>query len=67
MAPERENWDQPGVVGYRLAGDPKQDVIDSDVYAVRVKHVVSVTPLSLDMTSRIDLEAFERLLREKLA
>jgi broad specificity polyphosphatase/5'/3'-nucleotidase SurE len=35
---------------------------DSDVYAVRVAREVSVTPLSLDMTSRVDLEQLARRL-----
>jgi 5'-nucleotidase len=61
--PERKSWDQPGLVGYRISGDPSQDNIDSDVYAVRVKRVVSVTPLSLDLTSRVDLKELEQLLR----
>lgn len=63
--PERKSWDQPGVVGYRLGEDPRLDESDSDVYAVRVKRVVSVTPLSLDMTSRVDFSLLEELLREK--
>jgi 5'-nucleotidase len=62
-APTRRSWDVPGRVGYRLAGDPSEDDIDTDVYAVRVKHVVSVTPLSLDLTSRIDLKEFDHQLR----
>jgi 5'-nucleotidase len=62
-APMRRSWDVPGRVGYRLAGDPREDDIDTDVYAVRVKHIVSVTPLSLDLTSRIDLKDFDRQLR----
>lgn len=62
-APARRSWNEPGRVGYRLAGDPRDDDIDTDVYAVRVKHIVSVTPLSLDLTSRIDLKDFERQLR----
>lgn len=62
--PQRKSWDQPGLVGYRVSGDPSQDEVDSDVYALRVKRVVSVTPLSLDMTSRVDLHELERLLRE---
>ena len=62
-APTRRSWDVPGRVGYRLAGDPSEDDIDTDVYAVRVKQVVSVTPLSLDLTSRIDLKDFDRQLR----
>lgn len=59
--PERKSWDQPGVVGYRLGEDPRLDERDSDVYALRVKHVVSVTPLSLDMTSRVDFNQLKRL------
>jgi broad specificity polyphosphatase/5'/3'-nucleotidase SurE len=35
----------------------------SDVYALRVQHEVSVTPLSLDLTSRVDLDELDRLLR----
>ncbi|RPI34811.1 MAG: 5'/3'-nucleotidase SurE [Chloroflexota bacterium] len=64
LAPERKTWDVPGVVGYRLSGDPRQDAVDSDVYALRVKREVSVTPLSLDMTSRVDLKDFEILLQK---
>ena len=64
VAPSRDSWEIPGLVGYRLSGDPDQDDVDTDVYAVRVKRVVSVTPLSLDLTSRINLKEFERLMRE---
>jgi len=35
---------------------------DSDVYAVQVDRVVSVTPLSLDLTSRVARETMETLL-----
>ena len=63
--PEREKWDQPGIVGYRVTGDPEQDIRDSDVYAVRVKRVVSVTPLSLDLTARVDFKELENLLRRE--
>jgi 5'-nucleotidase len=63
LPPERESWEQPGRVGYRLRGDPSQDQDDSDVYALRQKRMVSVTPLTLDLTSRIDLGAFEQELK----
>ncbi|HLE14704.1 MAG TPA: 5'/3'-nucleotidase SurE [Anaerolineales bacterium] len=63
LAPERASWDQPGRVGYRVVGDPGEDVTDSDVYAIRVKRVVSVTPLSLDMTSRVSFPRLAGLLR----
>jgi len=36
--------------------------LDSDVYAVRVAREISVTPLSLDMTSRVDLDQLARRL-----
>jgi 5'-nucleotidase len=35
----------------------------SDVYALRIQRVVSVTPLSLDLTSRVDFDLLNRLLR----
>lgn len=61
--PERPSWDVPGRVGYRVAGDPEQDEVNSDIYAMRIKRCVTVTPLSLDMTSRVDLKQFEQDLR----
>ncbi|MBP1701465.1 MAG: surE [Chloroflexi bacterium] len=63
VPPERLAWDTPALVGYRQMGDPAQDDPDTDVYALRVKRVVAVTPLSLDLTSRVDLQAFENSLR----
>ena len=36
---------------------------DSDVHALRVDRVVSVTPLSLDLTSRVAFEQLDELLR----
>jgi 5'-nucleotidase len=61
--PQRSSWDQQGWLGYCLAGDLDQDRKDTDIYALRFRHAVSVTPLSLDLTSRVDLGDFERLLR----
>jgi 5'-nucleotidase len=63
IPPERETWEQPGIVSYRVSGDPADDQIDSDVYALRVKRFVSVTPLSLDLTSRIEFKELDRLFR----
>ena len=64
LRPARSSWAEPGPLGYQLDQDLSDDDPDTDVYAIRVKHVVSVTPMSLDMTSRVGLEDFERLLRE---
>ena len=36
---------------------------DSDVYALCIDRKVSVTPLSLDITSRVDFDRLESLLR----
>ncbi len=63
VTPQRTTWDQPGTVGYRRIDEVSGSGTDSDVYALRVKRVVSVTPLSLDLTSRVDLTDFEKLLR----
>ncbi len=63
VTPKRTAWDQPETVGYRRIDAVDGAALDSDVYALRVKRVVSVTPLSLDMTSRVDLNKFDRLLR----
>lgn len=62
--PKRQRFDAPAPIGYRLDWQPHDDAEDTDAYAIRVRRVVSVTPLSLDMTSRVDLGEFERLLRQ---
>jgi 5'-nucleotidase len=62
--PKRESWDQPGIPSYEVVGDPSQDQPDTDVYTVRVKGAVSVTPLSLDLTSRIDLKDLQHFLQQ---
>jgi 5'-nucleotidase len=64
LRPQRASWSEPGPLGYTLHNDPQQDPPDSDLYALRQRRLVSVTPLSLDLTSRLDLPALEKLLRE---
>jgi 5'-nucleotidase len=63
LKPERDSWGVPGLVGYRQT-EALDDGPDSDVYVMRRKGLISVTPLTLDMTARVDLEDFEGLLRE---
>ena len=65
VTPKRTAWDQPETVGYRRIDQVEGAAIDTDVYALRVKRVVSVTPLSLDMTSRVSLQEFDKLLRSE--
>jgi 5'-nucleotidase len=61
--PQRTSWDVPGTVGYTEVADLKNEVEDSDVYVLRVKRKVSVTPLSLDWTSRVDFDELDDLFR----
>ncbi len=63
VTPSRTSWEQPETVGYRRIEQLDGAGVATDVYALRVKRVVSVTPLSLDMTARVDLKDFDRLLR----
>jgi len=52
-APDRANGQ--GRPGYNLIEDLCQAETDSDIWAVRVDRVISVTPLSLDLTARMSL------------
>jgi len=63
VAPERDSWDQPTVMGYREAGMLDNEPEDTDVYVMRKKRWVSVSPMSLDLTSRVDLDEFDKLIR----
>jgi 5'-nucleotidase len=64
LPPERAGWDQPGTLLYKEAAAPDHAGDDTDVHVLRSKRLVSVTPLSLDLTSRVDLGELERSLRE---
>jgi 5'-nucleotidase len=63
VTPKRSSWEQPETVGYRRIEQLDGIGADTDVYALRVRRVVAVTPLSLDMTSRVDMKEFDQLLR----
>ncbi len=64
IKPERSRLDEPGVVGYRVQVDLDAVEPDSDIHALYVRRMVAVTPLSLDLTSRVDLGELERALRQ---
>jgi len=65
IPPTRTSWDQPIVIDYRVAENWEQTGVDTDARSLHVKKKISVTPLSMDMTSRIPLSDFEALLREE--
>jgi len=52
VAPDRDNGE--GRPGYKLIEDLQQSEPDSDIRAIMLDQVISVTPLSLDLTSRVD-------------
>lgn len=53
-------------VGYDVLVDREQLEPDSDIYALLVDGVVSVTPLTFDLTARVNARAFEQTLRQKI-
>lgn len=61
-AKPRASWSTPTWIGYHVTSNLEQDDPDSDIYICRVKRQVAVTPLSLDMTSRVDLAELESYL-----
>ena len=60
--PERVALSDVGRMGYAPNTDPAQAEPDSDVRAIMIDKVVSVSPMSLDMTSRTDLYRLRRIL-----
>jgi 5'-nucleotidase len=64
--PERVALSDVGRMGYRYNFDPAKAEPDSDVYVVLHEKVVSVTPISLDMTSRTDPYRLRQLLTGEL-
>jgi 5'-nucleotidase len=62
-APDRQNG--PGRPGYRELKDLTTVETGTDVWALRVARAVSLTPVSLDCTSRADLGALEERLRRR--
>ena len=61
--PERRHLNDQGKIPYARQIEPDRVEADSDVRAL-VDGVVSVTPLSLDITSRVDLPTLQQLYRQ---
>ncbi len=67
IPPTHKRLGEPGLIDYRVAILPESLEPGSDSHAIHVDRVVAVTPLSLDMTSRLDLAVLERQLRKDAA
>jgi 5'-nucleotidase len=65
IPPRRRDLSRPMAVDYDAFCDPEQVEADSDIRAVALDRVVSVSPLSIDLTSRVDLAEVELLLRDR--
>lgn len=52
-----------GELDYEPLAHPERTEPDSDIYALAVDRVVSVAPMSIDLTSRVDRGQMEALLR----
>ena len=62
---KRASWDQPGPIGYAHDDNLPHEQEDTDVYVLRTKKMVSVTPLDLDMTARVNFNDLEHHLRNQ--
>jgi 5'-nucleotidase len=62
QAPDRERGQ--GRPGCRVIADPGLAERDSDIWALLGARVVSATPLSLDMTSRVNFDVINHCLRD---
>jgi 5'-nucleotidase len=49
---------EPGTIAVTIGVQSDEVPPDSDIKALRFDHYVSVTPLSIDLTSRVDLQTF---------
>lgn len=63
VAPVRESFAEPGRIGYGPLRHPERTEPDSDIYALAVDRVISVAPLSYDLTSRVSRGVLQELLR----
>lgn len=59
IRPEKVEWGKPSRLGYRTDTDQP---VGSDAWTMHHEGVVVVTPMTLDMTARVSLEDYKRLL-----
>ena len=62
------SWDEPGgYIGGHLGAGREEISPGSDAYTLAYDRMVAVTPLSLDLTSRVNLQELETEIRTKLS
>lgn len=63
VKPRRTRPGDPALIQYRIRFEPGDAEEGTDLHALRVLRQVAVTPLSIDLTSRVDLSRLEHALR----
>lgn len=66
VSPVRERLEESSPVGYTIDIDEERLEPGSDAHTLRVLREVSVTPLSLDLTARVDFEQLNRQFRARI-
>ena len=61
---QRTSWTERGVIGYREQGVFENEPEDTDVFVLRKKRLVSVSPMSFDLTSRVNFAELDSLMRD---
>lgn len=61
---QRKSLSERGPIGYEIRFHTEQLEKDTDVYTLLVEKQVSVTPISIDQTSRTDFKRLDALFRE---
>jgi 5'-nucleotidase len=61
----RARLEDPANIQFEIKLDRDKIELDSDVFALRIDRKVSVTPISLDTTSRVDFAELENHLKSK--
>jgi 5'-nucleotidase len=56
-------WDEAGYISARVKVDAERIEPDSDIYALVYEKIVAVTPMSVDLTARVDWAELDRRLR----
>jgi 5'-nucleotidase len=66
VVPKKIGLDEPSHIEYKADSDVRSLDPDTDTYVLHVSNQISVTPLSLDLTSRVDLTELEKAIRINL-
>jgi 5'-nucleotidase len=61
---DRASWEHSGAITYEEAVSFENEPEDTDVFVLRKKKMVAVTPIHLDMTARTNFNDFDAFLRK---